>query len=100
MILTTEELAFACRDHLLHFQEARVGSTHLAFLKNPDSPDARKITPIHCAVIIGSTQIIKILAPLTENPNVPNKSGDIYLLQFIMLHKQGVYLFFCIGRKK
>ena len=78
----------------------KLGSTHLVFLKNPYSPDARQITPIHCAVIIGFTQIVKILAPITENPNVPNKGGDIYLLPIHNAAQEGSLFIFLHWKKK
>ena len=33
-------------------------------------------TPIHMAVCRGHTEIFKILAPLTDNPNAPDKYGQ------------------------
>ena len=33
-------------------------------------------TPIYCAARMGHTEIVKILAPLTDNPNAPNIHGD------------------------
>ena len=32
-------------------------------------------TPIHKAVWFGHTEIVKILVPLTDNPNAPNNFG-------------------------
>ena len=32
-------------------------------------------TPIHKAVWFGHTEIVKILAPLSKNPNAPDKHG-------------------------
>ena len=33
-------------------------------------------TPIYWAAYHGHTEIVKILAPLTENPNAPNREGE------------------------
>ena len=42
----------------------------LAYLTdNPNTPDNDKDTPINEAAHKGHTEIIKILAPLTDNPN-------------------------------
>ena len=32
-------------------------------------------TPIHRAAMNGHTEVVKILAPLTDNPNAPNDYG-------------------------
>ena len=35
-----------------------------------------RYTPIYWAAKNGHTEIVKILAPLTDNPNAPNKYGE------------------------
>ena len=42
---------------------------------NPNAADENGDTPIHMAAYHGHTEIVKILAPLTDNPNAPNDSG-------------------------
>ena len=42
---------------------------------NPNAPSKYGDTPIHMAAIYGHTEIVKILAPLTDNPNAPNNYG-------------------------
>ena len=42
---------------------------------NPNAPNKLGDTPIHCAAYYGHTEIVKILAPLTDNPNAPNNAG-------------------------
>ena len=37
-----------------------------------DVPDEDRNTPIFQAALKGHTEIVKILAPLTDNPNTPN----------------------------
>ena len=37
-------------------------------------------TPIHGAARNGHTEIVKILAPLMDNPNAPNNVGDTPIL--------------------
>ena len=32
--------------------------------------------PIYCAACNGYSEIVKILAPLTDNPNAPNNRGE------------------------
>ena len=34
------------------------------------------MTPIHEAAQNGHTEIVKILAPMTDNPNAPDKDGQ------------------------
>ena len=47
--------------------------THIWPLCNP--PDNEGDTPIHYAAKNGYTEIVKILAPLTDSPNAPNNTG-------------------------
>ena len=50
-------------------------------VKNEHTEIVQILTPIHYAAFHGYIEIVKILAPLTDNPNAPNKIGDtpIYL---------------------
>ena len=40
---------------------------------NPNTPDKDGTTPIYLAAQVGHTEIVKILAPLTNNPNASNR---------------------------
>ena len=43
---------------------------------NPNAPNTKDgDTPIHWAALNGHTEIVKILAPLTDNPNSADNSG-------------------------
>ena len=43
---------------------------------NPNAPvKVGFTTPIYWAAFMGHTEIVKILAPLTDNPNAPNNGG-------------------------
>ena len=42
---------------------------------NPNAPNKLGDTPIHCAAYYGHTEIVKILAPLTDNSNAPYEIG-------------------------
>ena len=42
---------------------------------NPNAPNKKGSTPILYAAYEGHTEIVKILAPLTDNPNGPNNAG-------------------------
>ena len=42
---------------------------------NPNAPNKLGDTPIHCAAYYGHTEIVKILAPLTNNHNAPDVNG-------------------------
>ena len=42
----------------------------------PYSPNRDGDTPIHSAARHGHTEIVKILIPLTDNPNAPNNYGN------------------------
>ena len=43
---------------------------------NPNDPDDEYgSTPFYWAAVNGHTEIVKTLAPYTENPNTPNKDG-------------------------
>ena len=46
---------------------------------NPNAPNKLGDTPIHCAAYYGHTEIVKILAPLTDNSNAPYEIGHFYL---------------------
>ena len=48
----------------------------LALTGNPNVPNIHGETPIYRAACNGSTEIVKILAPLTDKPNAPNDYGD------------------------
>ena len=43
---------------------------------DPNAPNGFGWTPIHSAARRGYTEIIKILAPLTDNPNAPDMRGE------------------------
>ena len=43
---------------------------------NTNAPDEKGDTPICVATSQGHTEIVKILAPLTDNPNASDKNGD------------------------
>ena len=43
--------------------------------KNPNAPDKDGWTPLKKAARKGSVEIVKILAPLTDNPNAPYNVG-------------------------
>ena len=45
------------------------------FVKNPEDED-RPATLIYWAAKNGHMEIVKILAPLTDNPNAPNNWGE------------------------
>ena len=45
------------------------------FVKNPEDED-RPATLIYWAAKNGHADIVQILAPLTDNPNAPNKNGE------------------------
>ena len=49
---------------------------HLGLTDKPNTPDWYGNTQIYWAVCAGNTEIVKILAPLTDNPNAPNKNGE------------------------
>ena len=40
--------------------------------ENPNTPNKYGWTPIYRAAYWGDTEIVKILAPLTDNPNAPD----------------------------
>ena len=42
---------------------------------NPNAPDDKGWSPMHWIAGNGYTEIFKFLAPLTDNPNPPNKFG-------------------------
>ena len=44
---------------------------------NPNAPNKLGDTPIHCAAYYGHTEIVKILAPLTDNSNQGDK-GEVF----------------------
>ena len=41
-----------------------------------ENRNIRRDTPIHLAAYAGNVEVVKFLAPLVENCNAPNKSGD------------------------
>ena len=43
---------------------------------SPNAPNCIGRTPIHAAARYGHTEIVKILAPLTEDPNAPDNEGN------------------------
>ena len=43
--------------------------------KYPNAPNKSGLTPIYNATAKGHTEIVKILAPLTDNPNAPDVHG-------------------------
>ena len=45
-------------------------------VNNPNAPDNYGRTPIYWAAWKGNTEIVKILAPVTDNPNSPNTAGE------------------------
>ena len=44
--------------------------------RQSNAPDKTGNTPIHWAALYGHTEIVKILAPLVDNPNAPNDIGE------------------------
>ena len=45
-------------------------------IKNPNAPDEFGNTPIMLATCAERTELVKILAPLTDTPNAPDIKGD------------------------
>ena len=54
-------------------------------MDNPNPSGFYGITPIHKEPQNGHTEIVKILAPLTDNPNAPDDSGSKRILVQIRL---------------
>ena len=48
----------------------------IPWIQHPNAPNPDGQTPIACAALHGHTDIIKILAPLSINPNVPTNFGS------------------------
>ena len=46
-----------------------------SFMKNPNAPNTFGVPPIIYAARDGNIDLIKILAPLCDNPNVPSSTG-------------------------
>ena len=47
----------------------------LTLTDNPNGPNNAGYTPIYCAEYHGHTEIVKILASLTDNPNAQGEVG-------------------------
>ena len=49
-----------------------------------DNPNADGRTPILTTAFKGHTEIVKILAPLTDNPNAPDEDGDTPIIRIVV----------------
>ena len=73
--LKLQKLCF-CTFEIAHFLILEHCATFKKTLyEKPDAPDEDGNTPIYWAAFKGHTDIVKILAPLIDNPNAPNDHG-------------------------